>query len=197
MKTITIPERFGYPTVDIYVNRKIYTLKSGVEITVDDHVAEVIENAIALAPKIGIYKSRFAQRVDGSITEITFSDLEGLDTIIDSAFRNCASITSIEISNTIKIIMQNAFLSCTNAKSVRFGDNSKIETIEANAFKWCGRLKEVYLPKTPPTLTDANAFANINASCVFYCKTQESLDAYKAAENWSTLTGTYTFKVEP
>lgn len=197
MKTITIPVRLGYPTVDIEINNKTYTLKSGEEITVEDHVAEVIENAIALAPKQRINKGKFAQRVEGSITEITFSDLEGLDTIIDSAFRNCSLLTSIEISNTIKIIMQNAFLSCTNAKSVRFGDNSKIETIEANAFKWCGRLKEVYLPKTPPTLTDANAFANINASCVFYCKSQASLNAYKAATNWSTLTGTYSFVVEP
>ena len=196
MKTITIPKRFGYPTVDIYINGKAYKFNSGEEITVDDNVADVIENAIALAPKYGMNKSKFAQRVEGSITEITFSDLEGLDTIIDSAFRNCSLVTSIEISNTVKIIMQNAFLSCTNAKSIRFGDNSKIETIEANAFKWCGRLKEVYLPKTPPTLTDANAFANINASCVFYCKSQESLDAYKSAPNWSTLTGTYTFKVE-
>lgn len=196
MKTITIPTRFGFPTLDLYINGRKSTFKSGEEISVEDYVADVIENAIALEPKVGRNKSRFAQRVEGSITEITAIDLEGIETIVDSAFRNCGLVTSIEIPNTVKIIMQNAFLSCTNAKSVRFGDNSKVETIEANAFKWCGRLKEVYLPKTPPTLTDANAFANLNASCVFYCKTQASLDAYKAATNWSTLTGTYTFKVE-
>ena len=51
MKTINIPKRFGYPTVDIYINNKTYTLKSGEEITVDDNVAAIIENAIALAPK--------------------------------------------------------------------------------------------------------------------------------------------------
>ena len=51
MKTITIPVRLGYPTVDIEINNKTYTFKSGEEITVDDYVAEVIENAIALAPK--------------------------------------------------------------------------------------------------------------------------------------------------
>ena len=196
MKTIIIPTRFGFPTLDLYINGRKSTFKSGEEISVEDYVADVIENAIALEPKVGRNKSRFAQRVEGSITEITAIDLEGIETIVDSAFRNCGLVTSIEIPNTVKIIMQNAFLSCTNAKSVRFGDNSKVETIEANAFKWCGRLKEVYLPKTPPTLTDANAFANLNASCVFYCKTQASLDAYKAATNWSTLTGTYTFKVE-
>lgn len=51
MKTITIPKSFGYPTVDIVVNNIRYTVKSGEQVTVDDHVAEVIENAIALAPK--------------------------------------------------------------------------------------------------------------------------------------------------
>lgn len=193
MKTITIP---GYknPFV-VVINNSVYQYKSGETIEVPDDVAEAIEDALELVPVPKRYLSKFAQRVEGSITEITFNDLEGLDTIIDSAFRNCSAITSIEIPNTVKIIMQNAFLSCTNAKSVRFGDNSKIETIEANAFKWCGRLKGVYLPENPPTLTDANAFANINASCVFYCKTQASLDAYKAAPNWSTLTGTYSFVV--
>ena len=51
MKTITIPKSFGYPTVDIVVNGKKYTVKSGEEVTIENHIAEVIENAMALAPK--------------------------------------------------------------------------------------------------------------------------------------------------
>ena len=51
MKTITIPKSFGYPTLDIVINNEKHTLKSGVEITVDDRIAEVIENAAALAHK--------------------------------------------------------------------------------------------------------------------------------------------------
>ena len=53
MKVIIIPKSMGYPTVDIWVNGKEYTFPSGVEITVDAYLAEVIENAIALAPKEG------------------------------------------------------------------------------------------------------------------------------------------------
>ena len=49
MTTITIPTKFGYPKFDIYINGKKYTLQSGVQISVEDHVAEAIENAIALA----------------------------------------------------------------------------------------------------------------------------------------------------
>ena len=44
-KTIIIPKRFGYPTLDIVVNGKVYTVESNKEIVVEDHVAEAIENA--------------------------------------------------------------------------------------------------------------------------------------------------------
>lgn len=196
MKTITIPKRFGYPTLDITINGKIYTVKSGEEITVEDSVAEAIENAIALEPKQGRYKGKLAQRVDGSLLEITASDLEGVETIIDSAFRGCASVTSIEIPDNVRSIKQNAFLSCTNAKSIRFGDNSRLESIGVGAFNWCSNLSKVYLPPNPPMLENISAFNNINAACVFYCKTQDSLEAYRSATNWSDLADTYTFTLD-
>ena len=81
MKTITIPKRFGYPTTNVSVNGKKYTLASGVEISVEDEVAEVIENAIALEPKPKKYLSKFAQLVEGKSVELTASDLEGIGTI--------------------------------------------------------------------------------------------------------------------
>lgn len=196
MKTITIPKRFGFPTVDIYVNNKPYTFNSGEEITVDDHVAEVIENAIALEPKQGRYKSKLAQLIEGSLTEITASDLDGIETIVSSAFSYCRSLISLEVPCSVTRIGTSAFYSCGELERVRFGDNIKLESIGASVFEWCEKLTSVYLPETPPILANTNAFANINSACVFYCKSQASLDAYKAAANWSTLTGTYTFKVE-
>ena len=196
MKTITIPEKFGYPTVDITINGKEQTFNSGVEIEVDDSVAEAIENAIALEPKQERYKSRLAQLADGSITELTLSDLDGITTIVFFAFGQCYSLTSVEIPDSVKSIANSAFNSCNKLKSVRFGNNSKIESIGTNVFEWCSQLANIHLPNTPPTLANANAFANINPACIFYCKSQASLNAYKSAANWSTLTGTYTFKVE-
>ena len=196
MKTITIPERFGYPTVGIIANGKEYTLNSGVEITVEDHIAEIIENAIALAPKVGRNKSKLAQLAEGSIPELTFIDLDGIETIAYCAFTQCYSLTRIEIPSSVTKIRKNAFSSCTGLKSVIFGENSKLNSIEENAFSYCTDLESVYLPEIPPMLTNVNSFSNIKADCVFYCKTQASLDAYKAATNWSTLTDTYSFVVE-
>lgn len=196
MKTITIPERFGYPTLDITINGKEETFASGVEIEVDDSVAEAIENAIALEPKQGRNLSRFAQFIEGSITALTANDLEGVENIAYYAFVNSKSLERIELPSHIKSVGYNAFAGCINLKTVVFAENSRLEKMGEYAFSGCSVLESIKMPEAPPTLVDINAFRNLNATCVFYCKTQASLNAYKAAENWSTLTGTYTFKVE-
>ena len=194
MKTITRPT-YNNPFI-VVINNNVYQYKAGETLEVPDDVAEAIEDALELVPKPKRYLSKIAQRANGTLLEITANDLEGVETIIDSAFRSCTTITSIEINNNIKSIQQNAFLSCSNVKIIRFGDNSKLESIAIGAFNWCSNLSKVYLPPNPPVLENVSAFNNIKASCVFYCKTQASLDAYKAATNWSTLTGTYSFVVE-
>ena len=194
MKTIQIPMNSNPFTV--VINNSVYRYKAGETIEVPDEVAAAIEDALELEPKPKRYLSKIAQRADGSLLEITANDLEGVETIVDSAFRSCGLVTSIEIPGTVKSIKQNAFLSCTNVKSIRFEDNSKIESIAVGAFNWCSNLSEVYLPLNPPALENVSAFNNIKADCVFYCKTQASLNAYKAATNWSTLAGTYTFVAE-
>lgn len=171
MKTLTIPKRFGYPTLDITVNGIKYTVKSGEEITLEDHVAEAIENAIALAPKMGRYLNKLAQLAEGSLEEITAEDLEGISTLSNCAFYGCVGLAKVTIPNGIK-------------------------TITGNAFGYCWRLESVTLPEIPPTLANVNAFDGIKATCTFYCKNQASLEAYKAATNWSTLAGTYTFAVK-
>ena len=171
MKTITIPKRFGYPHLDISINGKKYTIKSGIEISVDDEVAEVIENALALEPKPKKHLSKFAQLVGGELYEVTAEDLEGVLTIEVSAFSSRPNLKKVAMPNSI-------------AK------------IEQYAFNWCTKLEGIWLPETPPTLVNTNSFDKIKASCIFYCKSQASLDAYKVAPGWSTLTGTYSFVVE-
>ncbi len=197
MRTITVPKKYGYPTLDITVNGKEYTVKSGEEIEVEDHIAEAIENAVALAPKFGVSRSKVAQIAEGSIRELVFNDLDGVETIVYYAFGQCYSLISAEIASSVKKIRKSAFTGCTNLKSVMFGDSSKLNSIEDEAFYWCTSLESVYLPEVPPTLANVNAFSNIKATCTFYFKTQESLNAYKAAPNWSELAKTFTIAVSP
>ena len=163
---------------------------------VPDEVAEAIEDALELEPKPKRYLSKLAQLAEGDITEITASDLDGIGIVSSRAFSHCTSLKRIEIPSGVTSIGEFALYGCTNLESIRLGNDSKLDTIGIFAFQWCSSLKSVYLPATPPVLEDVNAFQDIRTACVFYCKTQASLDAYKAAPNWSTLAGTYSFVVE-
>ena len=191
-KTITIPNYNNPFTVNI--NNKEYIYHGGESIEVPDEVAEAIEDALELVPKPKRSFNKLAQLASGSITEITLSDLDGIETLVAFAIGYCKSLKKAAIPNSVKTIKEYAFYSCSNLESVNIGNG--VQRIEKNVFDWCANLVKVYLPETTPILDDANAFGNIKTSCVFYCKSQASLDAYKKATNWSTLTGTYSFVVE-
>lgn len=169
MKTIQIPMNSNPFTV--VINNNVYQYKAGDTAEVPDEVAEAIENALELVPKPKRYLSRIAQLAEESLEEITAEDLEGISIISNCAFYSCKSLIKVTIPDAI----------------TKIGES---------AFDWCWSLESVYLPETPPAITKANVFGNIKSTCVFYCKTQESLEAYQAAEIWSTLAGTYSFVVE-
>lgn len=172
MKTITIPKRFGYPTLDIKVNGNVYTVKSGEEITVEDHVAEVIENAIALEPKLGVPRNKIAQLAEDSLAELTAEDLAGISTISNCAFYSCKNIKKVTIPNGIT-------------------------QIGNNAFDWCASLKKIYLPEIPPNLTNSNAFGTVAMlDRTFYCKNQASLDAYLSDPTWGEVAALATFAID-
>ena len=172
MKSITIPKKFGYPTVTLTVNGKEQTFASGTEISVEDTVAEAIENAIALAPKLGRRISKLAQLAEGSLTELAAEDLAGITNISNCAFYSCKSIIKATIPNGI----------------TKIGNN---------AFDWCSSLKIIYLPEIPPELTNSNAFGTAKMSDrTFYCKNQASLDAYLSSPVWSEVAALATFAVE-
>ena len=167
MKTIQIPTNSNPFIVNI--NNNEYQYRAGDAAEVPDEVAEVIEDALELEPKPKSYPSKLAQLTEGSLQEITTEDLEGISKIAGCAFYSNLGLVKVSIPDNII-------------------------TIEKNAFNWATNIQSVYLPNVPPKLENINAFSNL--LCTFYCKSQESLDAYKAATNWSDLTGTHTFVVE-
>ncbi len=191
-KTISIPE-YNNPFI-VNINNKEYIYKAGATIEVPDEVAEAIEDALELVPKPKRYLSRIAQLAEGSISELTINDLDGAEIITTRAFAHCKSLKSIELPNCITEIGEESFYGCESLKHLTIGNG--VTKICIYAFYGCISLARMVLPEFPPVLDDTNAFTKVKPSCVFYCKTQASLDAYKAAPNWSTVTGTYSFVVE-
>lgn len=192
MKTISIPE-YNNPFI-VNINNKEYIYKAGATIEVPDEVAEAIEDALELIPKPKKHLSRLAQLAEGSISELTINDLDGAEIITTRAFAHCKSMKSVELPNCITEVGEEAFYGCESLKHITIGNG--VTKICIYAFYGCIALARIVLPEIPPVLDDTNAFTKVKTSCVFCCKTQASLDAYKAASNWSTLTGTYSFVVE-
>jgi len=69
--------------------------------------------------------------------------------ITDSAFYNCATLTSINIPKEVTRIGHNAFRNCPRLKSVTFNDieNSLLESIGKDAFRNCTNLTSIIIPK--------------------------------------------------
>ena len=69
-----------------------------------------------------------------------------------SAFRNNASIKTVEFSSNVEKISNNAFMGCTSLKSVAL--NNKLTTISYSSFNSCSALKEITIPDSVETIGD-------------------------------------------
>lgn len=180
MKTIQIPTNCN-PYI-VVINNHVYTYKAGETAEVPDEVAEAIEDALELEPKPKRYLDKFAQLVEGSISEINESDLDGVKNISAFAFYNCDNLISIVIPNGVNSIGGYSFASCGNLAKVVLPES--ITNIDGRAFSESPKLTRVTLNAiTPPTLTESNS---IPITCFFEVN-DESVAAYKVAAEWSNI----------
>lgn len=109
---------------------------------------------------------------------------EGVMSIIDSfVFQSCSRLNSLIIPDSVTSIGASAFLACLSLSSLVIPSN--VTSIGAGAFSACSFVKEYhFLPTTPPTLANSNAFNAIATDCVIHVPAA-SLNAYKTATNWA------------
>ena len=117
-----------------------------------------------------------------SLASITIQ--EGVTSIGSYAFQNCSSLASVTIPDSVTSISRYVFRFCSSLASVTIPDS--VTSIGDNSFNGCYGMAEYHLkPKTPPTLSNTNAFANIPSDCIIYVP-KGCLEAYQTATNWAT-----------
>ena len=70
----------------------------------------------------------------------------GTQTIANSAFRYCSSLTSITIPDSVTSIGDSTFIECYSLTSITIPDS--VTSIGRNAFMWCGNLSSVIFENT-------------------------------------------------
>ena len=116
-----------------------------------------------------------------SLTSVTIPS--GITSIGNATLAGCTSLTSVTIPSSVTSIGNSTFYKCTSLTSITIP--SGVTSIDYNAFSDCTSLTSITVEATtPPTLSGSSAFSNTN-NCPIYVPA-ESVDAYKAATNWSS-----------
>ena len=101
-----------------------------------------------------------------------------------SAFSGCSSLSSIEIPNSITIIEESVFESCSSLSSITIGYS--VENIGEFAFSGCSSLSSIYMTGIPPKVGDNNFTYAQYMNTTLYVP--EGLIAkYQSAEVWENF----------
>ena len=168
LSSVTIPD--GVTSIGNYAFYHCYSLSS---VTIPDGVTS-----------IGNYAFLYCY----SLSSITIPD--GVTSIGNSAFRECNSLSSITIPDGVTSIGNSEFQNCYSLSSVTIPDG--VTSIGNIAFSGCYGLAHFYfLPTTPPSVSNSDAFSNIPTDCVIHVPVG-SLSAYTSATNYPS-SSTYTY----
>lgn len=150
----------------------IDTTKKVKKITVDGTEMELVG---------GSEKSKLAQAVDESITEITAKDLEGA-TKIRYYFFELMPLVSVEIPDSVTLIEELAFADCEYLENLIIGKG--ITNILRTAFGGCFNLREMTILATTPPTIQRDSFPEGLTTIYIPAGT---LSAYQTATNWSNF----------
>lgn len=102
----------------------------------------------------------------------------------NNALYTCYSLKEITIPNGVTSVGANIFNTCYSLTKAFV--SSSVTYMNNGVFAYCYGLKEIHFySSTPPTLGGTGVFNSIPSDCRIYVPS-ESLEDYKAANNWSS-----------
>ena len=168
LSSITIPD--GVTSIDSSAFQNCYSLSS---ITIPGSVTSIGESAFSNCD---------------CLSSITIPD--SVTSIGSYAFSGCNNLSSITIPDSVTSIGSYAFYYCYSLSSITIPDS--VTSIGESAFQNCYGVARLYfLPTTPPSVSNSNAFSNIPTDCVIHVPVG-SLSAYTSAANYPS-SSTYTY----
>ena len=102
-----------------------------------------------------------------NITAVNFEEGSVCESIGDSAFYYCSSLTSITLPSSITSIGDSTFEGCSNLGMVNFGENSQLTGIGERAFYSCDNLASITIPESVTSI-GSSAFSGCSALAEVY-----------------------------
>lgn len=110
---------------------------------------------------------------------------DSVENIGASGISYCYGLENINIPSKVRILSNGIFKYNRLLTSIIIPEN--INSMESYAFEECISIKDMYLyPSSPPSI-QPNTFYNISVDCIYHVR-PKSLEAYKTATNWTTIT---------
>ncbi|MGM9846593.1 MAG: leucine-rich repeat domain-containing protein [Muribaculaceae bacterium] len=114
------------------------------------------------------------------------------------AFYGCKGLTSVVIPDNVTLIGNFAFMDCSNLTNLTLG--SSVSEIYEGCFENCINLSTIISnAATPPTIFYGRIFDGVNKDECVLIVPDGSVDAYRAAEEWSdflNISGTESIAVD-
>ena len=108
-----------------------------------------------------------------------------LSVIKSQCMQGATKLVKLEIPDSVTTIGSSVVYNCTSLVTLEIP--SGVQTIGASAFYNCVSLMRLrFLPTTPPTVANANAFTGIPTDCIVEVPA-ESLEAYQNATNYAAI----------
>lgn len=102
--------------------------------------------ADGLAEEYASVHASFKAIVDDSLTKVTADMLDGVKTISQYAFYECAVLKSVELPNSVTSIANYAFSNCSALESITIP--ASVVSIGKGAFENCSSLESITIPNT-------------------------------------------------